>query len=42
MTDALVPTGMKTGVSTGPWAVWSTPARAAPSVASMSNRPVTG
>ena len=40
-TVACVPTGMKTGVSTGPWAVWSTPARAAPSVAAMSNCPVT-
>ena len=33
-TVALVPTGMKAGVGMSPCAVWTMPARAAPSVAS--------
>ena len=33
-TVAWVPTGMNTGVSTGPWGVWSRPALARPSTAS--------
>ncbi len=33
-TVAFVPTGMKAGVGMSPWAVWTVPARAAPSVAS--------
>ena len=33
---------MKAGVSTGPWAVCSTPARAAPSRASTSKRSLSG
>ena len=32
-TVAFVPTGMNAGVGTSPCAVWSTPARAGPSVA---------
>ena len=32
-TVAFVPTGMNAGVGTSPCAVWSTPARASPSVA---------
>ena len=35
LTVAAVPTGMNNGVGTGPWGVWSTPARARPLVASM-------
>ena len=37
LTLACVPTGMKTGVSIGPCAVCSTPARALPSRATTSN-----
>src|SRR5881628_157286 len=37
LTVACVPTGMKTGVSTTPWAVVRRPRRAAPSVASRWN-----
>jgi hypothetical protein len=37
LTVPAVPTGMKTGVCKSPWAVWRTPARAAPSVALHSN-----
>jgi hypothetical protein len=33
LTDPFVPTGMKAGVGTSPWAVRSTPARACPSSA---------
>ena len=33
LTEPLVPTGMKTGVSTFPWGVVNVPVRAAPSVA---------
>ena len=33
-TVAFVPTGMKAGVGMSPWAVWTVPARAAPSAAS--------
>jgi hypothetical protein len=35
-TVPLVPTGMKAGVGTSPWAVWRTPARASPSDAPRS------
>ena len=36
-TVAFVPTGMNAGVGTSPCAVWRTPARAAPSLASSVN-----
>ena len=36
MTEPCVATGMKAGVRRSPWAVWSIPARALPSFASMS------
>ncbi len=39
LTLACVPTGMNTGVSIGPCAVCSTPARAVPSRATTSNAP---
>lgn len=33
MTEPFVPTGIKTGLCTGPWGVANVPVRAAPSVA---------
>ena len=37
-TVAFVPTGMNAGVGMSPWSVWTTPARAAPSMASSAKQ----